>query len=202
MPPRQRSAPPKEHAAPVAHGRPLWTDKLIAICTVLLALITGAQVCLVLVSFGLIRNDQRAWVGVTDITLGSGEIKEGAIFTADVTLRNSGKSPALNVQGWVNIEVVDPRTFTPSYGQPSEERSIGVLQPNASSHARLSVDVHTKEDAEALKLGTKKFCVWGYVTYNDVFERSRLRHAYFAANCDYSPAESAWNFLTKGNTAD
>jgi hypothetical protein len=100
-------------------------------------------------------NDQRAWVGVTQINSFTGtkqEIKEGSTVGVDIWWSNSGKSPArgLRVLTVLNLRPSNV-AFAPPTGILLGQLSNGILSPNSVLHSRVQ-ESHplTKDQAEGI----------------------------------------------------
>jgi hypothetical protein len=74
------------------------------------------------------RTDQRAWVGVKSINVGTLEAEKNLV--AEVALNNSGKSLANKVQGYATLAISDSRTLR-EFPEPPREpvESVAIYWP-------------------------------------------------------------------------
>ena len=128
-----------------------------------------------------LRNDQRAWVGMMEMTPAFNEngkplyIKDGSKAVFGVVLANSGKSPALNVRCIMTAKIYPSNIeFVPIYDKLLVPQSVTVLQPGA----RVSITTPpsdsevTESIIGAIKNRSLVFYVYGQIAYEDTFHRS------------------------------
>jgi hypothetical protein len=124
------------------------------------------------------RNDQRAWVGQTDIlppvfTDGGKAVyfKDGERTRFTVFIVNSGKSPAKNVAQSTSYRTLGSKIkFSPRY--PGESDNRGVIQPGL----RLALNPPetnraTRQMIETYASGENVLYLYGRITYDDIFDR-------------------------------
>jgi hypothetical protein len=118
------------------------------------------------------RLDQRAWVG---IDAWGGIPKIGEPFIISVQIKNSGKTPALNVQLFSQEEPIkrgEKPTF--SYAERNS-KTKGILPPNATMTINLNTTKGVSMNKETMEqLGKEDYViyVYGKIIYDDVFGES------------------------------
>jgi len=150
------------------------------------------------------RDDQRAWLGFSAIT-GIKEIKEGSMLNLDVAWVNSGRSPALRVQGATGFHCQSSGTaFVPVYRPDVRTPSISVLQQNARHYSKLHLDRPiSKQEADDILTGKQILYVFGRVTYDDVSGRHhQTTFACYLQPSRSEPPSYSWRALNTYNTAD
>jgi hypothetical protein len=123
------------------------------------------------------RTEQRAWVGIEDVKVT--ETSEGSPIGVTVWVRNTGKTPALNLK---NVTIIG-RAYPPDELSDTDFRLVddgvdfarmpGTLMPGAP----VSVPVHTvypmtAQRLDDIKSGREVLYVWGTIRYEDVFKRT------------------------------
>jgi hypothetical protein len=142
------------------------------------------------------QEDERAWLVVDHI---EGMPQLGKPFSISTQIRNTGRSPAVNVTHRIAFAFI-PQTqdFIPSF-QPLALHSRLVLGSGNSSLA--SLDVSGGKDAVQADLDrfkTEKLFVWGKVCYEDVF---KMRHwLHFCVH--YVPEDRDWKACDTYNDQD
>lgn len=155
-------------------NRPHWADAVIAILTglILITYITSNYFsCRQLkltgkaldASIAASRTDQRAWLGVKDITL-SHPLVINLPIDISVNTFNSGRTPALDAD-LVEISVGDSETHMTKTA-PSTGR--GVVAPN-NNEVFLSSAASPNNVIEALISGRIRVYVRGRLEYKDIF---------------------------------
>lgn len=122
-----------------------------------------------------VELDQRAWLGIERI---EGAPQLGAEWNIAVLLRNSGKTPARDVEAEL---LIDPQPGRDMPQDASKDGYSGDIQPGGVVTLRLSAPVMDnvtgelkRLDADAMRLletGAVKMYLRGTVAYSDVFER-------------------------------
>jgi hypothetical protein len=125
------------------------------------------------------HNDQRAWVGMTEVTPewrdADGKplfIKEGSHYHVGVTIVNSGRTPALRVRSKMRLwpfPVNDK--FVPDYGNATTTQSVGVLPPQAKMTitSLASLGIIGASEIASLKNGSQILYLYGEIEYEDIF---------------------------------
>jgi len=126
--------------------------------------------------------DQRAWIGPEQIANELSTDKKTVTWIGFI-LKNSGKTPALNVEYHCAINTI-PVTYrvlppTSSYtfhylgeSKKSPIGSRGVIQPNMTVTIGPQ-NIPTAEEISAVRNGTKLEYMYGMVTYDDIFKQRR-----------------------------
>jgi hypothetical protein len=126
------------------------------------------------------RQDQRAWIGIGQITAKPESFHEGDQATITISLKNTGKTPAKSM---LLTAVKDPRTkgASPIFSYEGEKVArFGLLPPNGDNFVRLSVanDLLTKEpramskpELDSLVSGQVVIYIHGQLSYKDIFDR-------------------------------
>jgi len=163
--------------------------------------ILGQQTVILDRTIEMSRNDQRAWVGPLKASLP--DIKKGSTAPITVTIRNSGKSPALGLE-FAGSCVAQPsdKPFAPTYG-PSREplpASRAVLPPDTELTVPLCTPAPlTEEEVKGIiESGKTAVYAYGKITYKDVFRRPH--HTTFAYLLN--PSHSGWRALNAYNEMD
>jgi hypothetical protein len=118
--------------------------------------------------------DQRAWIGVESIDAIPRTPETGKTLSANVRMRNTGKTPARNIR---QVGSLDAITGAPTSKYVGTVRLAGNLSPNASAtipftplgdgnHQPLRLN---DEILAALRAGQLKLVVHGRIDYDDVF---------------------------------
>jgi hypothetical protein len=151
------------------------------------------------------RTDQRAWVGVKSINVGTLEAEKNLV--AEVALNNSGKSLANKVQGYATLAVSDSRTLR-EFPEPPREpvESVAIYWPGmdlkiyASGTAKTPLHrfAFTKSGLENISAKRSFLFVYGTYNYVDIFDRPHTTR--FCAR--YSPDSKLFEFCANYNYAD
>lgn len=144
------------------------------------------------------RNDQRAWVGVEGFD-GKAEIDKRLIIT--VALKNTGKTPAINLTVSENATPVDAGKEPPLIDIPVEH-SQGMLFPNqlytvplnVTSRRTQGLDAH---DYQLITSGAVVIYAYGTITYSDVFGRK-----HWTKFCSYLAPGGGFNVCKTHNETD
>ena len=118
------------------------------------------------------RDDQRAWVGVGEVQVI--ELEEGKPFRLDITVSNSGKTPALYVESGTGrrlsptplLEVPTPRDL----GALQFQRAVAI-PPQGKYVLHVSDPEKSPSPTEMLKSGAIHIYEYGKITYEDVYGR-------------------------------
>ena len=129
-------------------------------------------------SIEISRRDQRAWVGMTEVTPewrdAEGKplfIKEGARYHVGVTIVNSGRTPALKVRSRMRLMSFPDNKFVADYQNVNERVSIGVLPPQGkfTLTSLPSYRIINASDITSLKNGSVILYLYGEIEYEDIF---------------------------------
>ncbi len=127
--------------------------------------------------------DQRAWVTADGIT---SNFQLSKPLTIDVLIKNTGKTPAMHLSGYVNFDVV-VRGKRPRFSvtQPPEARAI--LAPNSTSHIKLNPapdKVIQQIDVDRVQSTIATIYAFGTLSYDDVFSRPHWTNFCFLLTSD------------------
>ncbi len=178
-------------------GYGFWAIVLSALT--LLVLVANAY--LVVQGHELVRNDQRAWVGILRLqTPGkiTEMVKEGLPITVNAVLQNFGKGPALQTGCAISMRIMRKEDeFVATYDQQGSPKAAQEISVPVSAAAvwpgityatpPASLTPSDQEVAE-IRAGTKILYFYGKATYNDAFGKPRWTH--FC--CRYTPDPPAW----------
>ncbi|HTD84577.1 MAG TPA: hypothetical protein VK648_12400 [Gemmatimonadaceae bacterium] len=152
------------------------------------------------------RLDQRAWLGVDNI---KGELVVGSPYKADVSIRNTGKTPALHVHADFKLEVTRP-TEKPSFKYDDIVVGVldsrGVIAPTVPYHLStfpIQDKAHrplamTQSYIDEIANGSALVWVHGRVEYKDVF-----RHPHWLTFCYLlSPQFKTFDVCNEHNDTD
>lgn len=190
-----KAAPVTEHET--VHSTPDWwlisVTGLLVIATGVLAwytrrLVRGAE--------DTARRQLRAY-----ICLEEGRIEpHGNEGYCDVifTLKNSGQTPAYNVETWQITRIVD--LAEPPYVIRTPDK-WGMVGPGAGIGCKLLHNPLTPADRSDIKLEKKTVIVWGQVTYKDAFGQERYTNFCHILG---SETQHGWRLMPakQGNDAD
>lgn len=119
------------------------------------------------------RLDQRAWIGVDNIT---GIPTKGSLFNITVTIKNTGKTPAKNVHPWKrdegHLRIPNVKAQCRDGLVSGTLKSTGFLNPGGVFFLTLnpSHGVPLRQELrDVLKPGELLY-VYGCITYDDVFD--------------------------------
>lgn len=164
----------------------------------LLVLIANAY--LVVRGHELVRNDQRAWVGVARI---DGPSNDALDLGATVYVGNFGKGPALMLEQRLNNRLLPcEEPFTAHYGD-AKTSSVGVLWPGTEHMGNFPSHTWKEEEIDAVKLHESVLYRYGEIRYKDVFDRPHKTT--FCDRLIYrrsAPVGWAWQVNDSYNTAD
>lgn len=114
-------------------------------------------------------RDQRAWLGVVEVTNFDFKAKPG--FSIPFDMMNSGKTPALNVQSEVSLKSLEKeKDFIATYDDPRPlKTSSYVVQPQMHIILyTLPTDISEKQYGD---IANRRGILYGYgkITYDDIF---------------------------------
>lgn len=138
------------------------------------------------VSTDSFRVDERAWLGLDSIT---GTFQAGRKIDILVNFKNSGKTPAINMNSISGAEFV-PRDVSPRFSEPVERpfhvgtrppaATIGFVFSDFTLHPalpsaldrRLKFVIATEPVISLIETGSVRLYVHGRVNYADIFGRA------------------------------
>ena len=141
------------------------------------------------------RNAQRAWVGAVEP---SATITVGSPFSASMTIKNYGQTPALMVRNWVHLDRGPAGVpFKPRPYGGGDSQSCSVLQPGQEMKVPAIENVNlTQALADGIKNETISVYFSGEIKYEDIFgEHHEATFAYALM-----PSLLTWRVLDKYNT--
>lgn len=141
--------------------------------------------------------DQRAWIGINWI--GPLSLEPNKKATIPTWVKNSGKTPALDVDVRVQIDILpSAQKFRPRYG---ENASSGkrVFQPQVTEHLVVTTRIELGEnEIRSLEKGHTVAYASGKFTYSDIFGNS-----HFTEFCwYYRPTIREFSFCFAHNEAN
>lgn len=183
-----------------------WT----AIATVVIAIATACYVVIAYFQFGVMRGtleemrinshqskdaldsaidnfrlDQRAWVGVSEISsapyVENGIkvfAKTGEKIKAEVVIKNTGKTPAFKVKNIISLHYVKAgdKISVDKSGLEELENSNRIMQPGSVGYLETPELGGFPNQADIQNLADKKYFVYvtTFITYEDVFNQSHF----------------------------
>jgi hypothetical protein len=153
-----------------------------------------------------LRLEQRAWIAMDTVT--AFPLTAGGPAAVHVSLRNTGKTPAVNVKTGARMRVfakgVEP-SLTFAGSQWLGQQSNSILAPNSTVNLRgMTYDREGRpynlldNDVAGFADGAIVLYFDGVVTYDDIFKRSHR-----TTFCTYwDPAISGYNDCARGNEAN
>lgn len=178
-------------------------NSVIALFTIVIAVIAGIQAAIYYSQLRAMRIDQRAWIYPT--ATGGPTLDKPIVAT--INLPNTGKTPAKNFQATARVEILDADegpTF--DYSNPLLNTwTVGnLILPN--SPAVWPIDIHakrqisgttsteyilfTKDFSDRFAVNKMWFSVEGEVTYKDAFGKGHWIHFCYA-RYNFSSTERA-----------
>jgi hypothetical protein len=145
---------------------------IIAVATVVYALVSIRQLTIMDRQLEQSRLDQRAWVGPVEALMPkSAESPEPHL---GVKIMNSGKTPARKLRSQISTQYLPAGAeFVPIYKDVSMKPSISVIQPgmriNLLSLATLGI--MTRQEMDGVRAGRNILYLYGLLTYEDIFGR-------------------------------
>jgi hypothetical protein len=115
------------------------------------------------------RTDQRAWLGIKDITLVN-TLKPGEHVIVGVNTLNSGKTPAIEASLIEASAGTDEKKFTMELIRPEQGASKVAVAPTATTMFYMSFD-GSDATTKALIDGVLRVYVRGRIGYRDIFGR-------------------------------
>lgn len=122
------------------------------------------------------RMDQRAWVGTNVVGIVNGPIEANKPIIVGVNYLNTGKTPALEVDAFMNppeLMVSSATQFNFSKFNPPHGKGTFVLFPGASNHLQETVRGIPRGVPQPLiediKNGASTIAVYGIIRYRDIF---------------------------------
>ena len=127
--------------------------------------------------------EQRAWVGISAVRLLPNPLEPGKPITVEVGLRNTGRTPAINLVINGVVEPTEPGTLPSFTYRKQEDVNLGILTPTPAGHyfdvsysliATRSLSTGeerpaTPEVIERLQTGKIALYAHGRVSYTDIF---------------------------------
>ena len=126
------------------------------------------------------RQDQRAWVGVTDVSM-KDPVLAGRKFVWIGYIANSGKTPSLETKILAYYTTGSGKTL-PAFTYPpaKEPQGIMIIQPGSkfslNGHEREDDPVLTQTQIDALKNQTTRMYIYGQIEYRDVSNHHHTTH--------------------------
>ncbi|WP_137044400.1 hypothetical protein [Pseudolabrys sp. FHR47] len=118
----------------------------------------------------------RAYIGIFAMEVTVCPFEGGGFaYIAHAELRNFGQTPAYDIDVRANT-VLAPAAASPfetDVPSPVQRSGKAIAFRDAGMHINASRNI-SAEDAEAIKLRTKRVYLWGAVTYKDVFKREHF----------------------------
>jgi hypothetical protein len=118
------------------------------------------------------KMDQQAWIGVTSKDMMV--LMPGTPLKAKVVLRNSGKTPAINVKTFGKLIQVTERLSSERFEitpLPKDTESGSALAPNAESR---SIFIGDTPKLQMIRDSKIFVYFYGKITYQDVFKNNHL----------------------------
>jgi hypothetical protein len=143
-------------------------------------------------------GDERAWVGIDSLSIGP--LRSSEPLSVVATIRNSGRSPALDVVISLNTKIVLKDGDGPAQRPPCTGCTRSVLLPNGS----LNVAADTTEgrltasSLDRITSGLDNITVSGRIDYRDADGGAHQTLACFI----YQPRASAFSACPTGNHLD
>jgi hypothetical protein len=149
------------------------------------------------------RLDQRAWVGIKSSKMIGLVINRPV--RAELYLTNSGKTVARNVSTRITIrsdfKPFNLKTFRAERPPPKGIASRFVIFPDSEFALPLyHSSLLTQERLMLIKTGIITVYLFGEITYNDIFDKTKLRVTEYCSV--YDPGTNDFAFCPEGNNAN
>lgn len=181
----------------------LFGDPIIAAFTIILG---GGTIWLAVatqrLAIGAEKNAERqlrAYVFIEKA--GINDFYNNARIQLNITLKNSGQTPARNVVVWANMKVADrnnPGDFGDAAVQPQNKTN---LPPNGKLTTTFDMTPVPAQIQTAFANGQYWGYVWGAITYVDVFDRPQTTNFKVFARGGEGPAALHLSYCEDGNEA-
>lgn len=112
--------------------------------------------------------DERAWVTPFDITTVTNNIQSNPSFFFKLLYKNTGKTPALNVNTWIAQSGSLDDIPTNHEGDPKSPNTGMLLVPDGIGHSTTTFHPLSESEVQAIKRGNG-FYIWGITYYDDIF---------------------------------
>lgn len=151
------------------------------------------------------RLDQRAWVGVLQVT---GVPEKGKVFEIESILTNTGKTPATHMTRFQrSMPILRGRKLVPDYSGAKDGSTVSssILLPNqwfrGTTHA--SDKVLDQSDIDLISKRDVTIYLYGKVCYKDVFGRSHWERfcSFYDPDTKSFPACANYNEVDTDKTA-
>lgn len=201
--------PHQAHDAKQGNDGPRWTEIVQAAAAVagVVGLIWGLAVGIQTLNASIedTRLDQRAWIGTTEYSV---QIEVGKPLVAVVTLKNFGRTPAINLSGKAVFEPTS-KGRTPSFNYAHDPTiQVPVMLPNAD-HMASHVVTRSIQDPQVIRplnqplfdqlmRGDIKLIAHGRIDYEDIFGGKHWTEWAAVFNTD----NHTWSSLPVHNSID
>lgn len=152
------------------------SSTVVAIFTIILAVIGGIQACIYTKQLDVIRKDQRPWIKVDTAAQDSMEsIIQNNGINVVMTFRNLGKTPAQNVMGRMFAEKVKngKQAKLDESGDAFMKSASGAIFPNDPDTSPTKILSFTPTELEQFRGGHLFVVFYGTFEYYDFF---RTKH--------------------------
>jgi hypothetical protein len=119
------------------------------------------------------EKQMRAYIGVIRGAIQPHQLPDGVNITAQVTLKNSGQTPAYSHRTWIAIRVEEESTFKYEFPESITALAGSIIGPTIESDMMIGFNM-SQNDFQAVLDGRKRLFVWGIVTYRDAFDHERF----------------------------
>lgn len=146
------------------------------------------------------RQGQRAWLSFEDVGV-TKDINGRMVFS--FSLRNSGKSPALNAHANYSVKNVisgDQLTFTYTGKNNERETARASIAPTATRYVKVYEGPISPEEINRIITRQKTVYFYGKATYDDIF--SRHHWVTFCTYLELSGTDLVLNYCSEHNETD
>jgi hypothetical protein len=169
-----------------------FADGVVALFTAALFLASAYQFIILNGQLDVMRKDQRAWITAVPGIPETPENGDGKTLRVPITLTNTGKSSARDVEVRVIVSTVkngdQPKC---EYGKQILEtrRTVNVFQPNAPRTINAAIlsaaetdkstaqpGIVSPDEIQRLTDGSDFFVIYGQVNYKDLFRKEHWVH--------------------------
>jgi hypothetical protein len=143
-------------------------------------------------------GSERAWVGIESLSIGP--LRSSEPLSVMATIRNSGRSPALDVVVSLNTQVVPKDGNGPAQRPPCTDCARLVLLPNGSLNVApdSTEGMLTSQSVDRITSGLDNVTLSGRIDYRDADGRAHETLACFV----YKPRASTFSACLAGNHLD
>lgn len=145
------------------------------------------------------RRQLRAYMCISSCTIQAFPNEKRLLVSAAV--KNCGPTPAYKVRIGYNLEVLHPSDTPDLLKSPKTKNVYGMAGPNMPIDWDKQLDT-AQDTIQEIRMGTKMIYLWGTVTYEDAFKKTRTTQFNFFCKGNPGPFEWRMKPAESGNEGD